>query len=197
MILHTGSRAASRHAALGYTAANHLFLRHPPLPDSAGLCYGRLDITLDASVFTDAAASLQDRLPSLPILSSPAQRCIGLARAMIRKNIQGQSDTCDIATDPRLLEMNFGAWEGQPWSELPRAALDHWALDVAHYCPPNGESFSNVVARLRAVLDELQAPHLIVTHAGVIRAAKHLLGNTAINEAAAWHVPYLEPIAFV
>lgn len=39
----------------------HLFLRHPPLPDVNGLCYGRLDLPLPGSSFEQAAARLHTR----------------------------------------------------------------------------------------------------------------------------------------
>ena len=60
----------------------------------------------------------------------------------------------------------------------------------------DGECFDEVVMRVGAVLAPLRAPHLIVTHAGVIRAAGHLLGGRPVAEAAAIEVPHLQPIRF-
>jgi alpha-ribazole phosphatase len=101
-----------------------------------------------------------------------------------------------VTIDARLQEMDFGAWEGQLWSALPRADLDRWAADVAGFRPPGGECFHDVLARLRDALNILRAPHLIVTHAGVIRAAQHALGGMPLLDAAAWPVPYFTPITF-
>ncbi len=165
----------------------HIFLRHPPLREVVGLCYGRQDLRVDAGDIAAAAATLQS-LPALPIRSSPAQRCLDLARAV--------SGPHPVTVDPRLQEMDFGDWEGQSWSALPRADLGRWAEDVAGFRPPGGECFIDVAMRLRDTLNTLQTPHLIVTHAGVIRAAQHVLGGMALLEAAAWQVPYCTPITF-
>lgn len=175
----------------------HIFLRHPPLPQMQGLCYGRLDVSLEAQVFADAVATLRampDAAPlwRLPILSSPAQRCRGLAQACASTG----EVVNEVALDPRLLEMDFGDWEGRPWAALPRAQFDRWAGDVAGFRPPGGECFDDLVRRVGAVLTELDEPHLIVTHAGVIRAAGHLLGARPVAEAAAIEVPHLQPIRF-
>ena len=170
----------------------HWFLRHPPLPDMSGRCYGRLDITLPAETHAAAARYLREdptwtTLSSLPILSSPARRCIDLARAL-----SGLDHA--VVTDDRLLEMHFGAWEGLPWDRVPRAELDQWGLDVAGFRPPGGENFHALVARVAQALAALERPHLIVTHAGVVRAAQHLIGGHALPTSAAWPVAHLQPL---
>jgi alpha-ribazole phosphatase len=179
------------------TAQRHIFIRHPPLPQMRGLCYGRLDIALAPQVFADAVAELQaipdsERLWRLPILSSPAQRCSGLAQACARIGAGGTRHTPRV--DSRLLEMNFGMWEGTPWSDLPRAHLDRWAEDVAGFRPPDGECFNDLIHRVGIALAELSEPHLIVTHAGVVRAAMHLLGGMDPVAAAGIQIAHLQPI---
>ena len=173
----------------------HIFLRHPPLPQMQGRCYGRLDVQLEEQVFADAVAvlyAMPDASPlwRLPILSSPAQRCRGLAQACASTG----GVMREVAFDPRLLEMEFGDWEGRPWSMLDRAALDRWADDVAGFRPPGGECFDDLEQRVGEALAGLREPHLIVTHAGVIRAAWHLQGARPIAEAAAIEVPHLQPL---
>jgi alpha-ribazole phosphatase len=177
------------------SSTTHVFLRHPPLPQMRGLCYGRRDIALAREVFAEAAAALRamhgrDALWRLPILSSPAQRCLGLAQACA----SAAGGIHDVALDHRLLEMDFGDWEGQPWSSLPRPELDRWAEDVAGFRPPGGECFIDLVQRVAAALAELRRPHLIVTHAGVIRAAAHLIGAQPIVMAASLEIPHLHPM---
>lgn len=183
-------------------ASGHVFLRHPPLPETHGLCYGRRDVLLARQVFDDAVAALwatpdADVLSRLPVLSSPAQRCLGLARAWLAQ-IPASADGAvrEVAVDPRLLEMDFGDWEGRPWSALPRTDLDRWAGDVAGFRPPGGECFDDLVRRVAAAVAAIRVPHLIVTHAGVIRAAAHLLGAKPIAQAASMNVPHLQPVRF-
>lgn len=180
---------------LDVDAGGHVFLRHPPLPQLRGVCYGRRDDDPPPGAHAQAAQALcasHPQLLRLPLLSSPARRCRGLAEAL-RAHVGDGAARCD----PRLREMDFGAWEGQRWDALPRAALDRWAADVAGFRPPGGESFRDLVARVDDCLRTLDRPHLIVAHAGVIRAAAHLLGGLALTDAAAVEVPYLLPTTVV
>ncbi len=72
--------------------------------------------------------------------------------------------------DPRLAELNFGAWEGKPWDAVPRDELDAWAADVAGYAPPGGESPRDLQQRALAFVASLNVPEaVLVTHGGVIR----------------------------
>jgi alpha-ribazole phosphatase len=80
-----------------------------------------------------------------------------------------------IRIHPDLREMNFGAWEGLHWADIPRAELDAWAADITGFQPPNGESAQMMQARALSALREICAtpatlPRVCVTHAGVIRA---------------------------
>lgn len=188
----TSGDACAKHAC-----PKHIFLRHPPLPQMQGRCYGRLDVALPARRFVVAAARLQRQAPthplwSRPIVSSPAARCIWLARACALRT----APTRAVSSDARLLEMDFGVWEGQPWDDIPRDALDHWSRDVPGFRPPGGESFLDLVERVDAALAALDSPHLIVAHAGIVRAAAHLLGGQPLATAAAMPVAYLTPIIF-
>jgi alpha-ribazole phosphatase len=165
----------------------HLFIRHPEVSAAQGVCYGRTDWALPDHVFEAAAHPLRAQLPNRLIVSSPAQRCAGLARALA-----GES----FSLDARLLEMNFGAWEGLLWSSIARTALDAWAKDVTRFTPPEGESFNDVCARLAAFIHAHEQPCIVITHAGVIRAAHHVLGRLPMEQAAAIRVPYAQVISF-
>lgn len=195
------------------TAAKwHVFLRHPPLPQADGLCYGRLDLPLPGSTFEQAAARLDARgvcvggerhtdgrehapdLRRLPLLTSPAQRCFGLAQAWHHRHAQMRPGRLAPKIDLRLQEMHFGAWEGCAWSSIPRDELDRWAADVVGYRVPEGESFADVIARVGDALADLREPHLIVAHGGAIRAAWHLLGGVAAETAASIGIAYAEPM---
>lgn len=134
-------------------------IRHPKPVVEPGVCYGRLDIP--AENVEAAAASLRAELPGeLPLWSSPLRRCRDLAELLNPAPI----------FDERLVEMNFGAWEGRAWDAIPRPELDAWAADVAGYVPPGGESPLALQRRALDFVATLDVPEaVIVTHAGVIR----------------------------
>jgi alpha-ribazole phosphatase len=162
----------------------HVFIRHPPLPGMQGICYGTLDVKITQAIVLQNADTLKKALPFLPVISSPLQRCFSLAQAI----------SLDTKKDIRLIEMNFGDWQGRKWDSIDRPALDAWARDVTKFRAPNGENFIDVVNRLAEFLHELTQPHIVVTHAGVIRAGHYLSGAMPIEQAAALEIPYGVPI---
>lgn len=81
-----------------------------------------------------------------------------------------------VEPEPRLVEMDWGAWEGWTLAALrdelgaEMAANEGRGLDLR---PPGGESPSDVQRRLRPLLGELagrQEDAVAVTHKGVLRA---------------------------
>lgn len=144
-------------------------IRHPAPQVAAGVCYGRSDLPL-AEPAELAARHLRATLPAgLPVVSSPARRCRELACAL----------RADAQCDDRLWEMDFGAWEGRPWSAIERAALDAWAADPFGFTPPGGESPAAMAARVVAFAESLAPARdlVVVGHHGPLRVLiVHLLG---------------------
>lgn len=134
-------------------------IRHPKPAIEAGICYGRHDCPAENAV--SVVGTLLAELPAgLPLWTSPLIRCRELADLLHRQPI----------VDTRLAEMDFGAWEGRRWDDIPRAELDAWAADVAGYAPPGGESPRDLQWRALDFVASLDVPEaVIVTHAGVIR----------------------------
>ena len=152
-------------------------VRHAqPLVD-AGICYGQLDMKADADATQTCAQALAKVLPpDITVVTSPLQRCEQLARALL-----AAKPDLTIKKDGRLQEMNFAAWEGQPWADIARDELDAWAANFAHYQPGgSGESVNTFMARVASAFDELprNANTLWVTHAGVIRAVELIASGT-------------------
>ena len=160
-----------------------IFLRHPTPSAPKGLCYGRLEVGLSV-VAADEIRATVPRVPEgRPILSSPARRCHALARAL-----------GPVQYDARLLEMHFGAWEGQLWDAIPRRQSDPWAANPWDVAPPGGERFKDLMARVEAALDTAPPDAIIVTHAGVIRAARMLVAGESFETVFAVAVPYATPV---
>ena len=145
-------------------------IRHPRPDIAPGVCYGRADIGL-AEPAEAAAARLRPLLPAEYTLhASPLARARLLAEAL-------GTPRCD----PRLQEIDFGAWELQPFAALG-AALDAWVADPLGFRAPGGESAREMAARVLAWLEALRAtpcptPVVVVAHGGPLRViAGHLLG---------------------
>lgn len=143
-----------------------VLVRHTPVAGVQGLCYGRTEVELAESFAADAAAVLA-ALPPGPwtLYSSPARRCRRLAAWL----------GGPVSIDARLQELDFGAWEGRAWDDLPRHELDRWCAAFVTLPPPGGESFAGLAARAGAFVADVARRHqggtvLAVTHAGVIRA---------------------------
>lgn len=186
-----------------------MLLRHAPVAGLApGVCYGALDLPADEPTTAAAARAIAPQLPaSTPVWTSSRQRTrvLGAAIARLRPDLRPPQ------ADPRLDEMDFGAWEGQAWSALPASAFDAWMADFAHHRVGGGESVAQLLARVAQALaalavgpgpgpglpagDRPAVDALWITHAGVIRAVHHLLaeGDRLPAAASAW--PAM-PLAF-
>ena len=86
-----------------------------------------------------------------------------------------------VRTDPRLRETDVGPWEGLTRHEVER----EWPGFLAERRRPEGfEAYEDAAARLIEALLEIAADHpggevLVVSHGGVIRAARRALGADA------------------
>lgn len=136
-------------------------IRHAPARHDGRLA-GRRDV--EAEPFgAPAARALRAAVGEARIWSSPARRCVQTAQAIW--------PGAEPASDPRLWEQDFGAWEGLAFADLPDLGPLP-AAELAAHTPPEGESFAAMCARVGAALDDL-APgaHCLVAHAGTVRAA--------------------------
>jgi alpha-ribazole phosphatase len=175
-------------------------VRHAqPLVES-GMCYGALDVPADPQATAVAAAELAATLPTGSLVQhSTLQRCELLARHLI-----GLRPDLALKPEPNLREMDFGAWEGQRWSDIPATQLSAWSDDFENYrCGGTGDSTLLFVGRVQRVLQSYLeqsanrpqgAPTVCITHAGVMRAAlwlqqqglATLAGHPLCLRAAEW-----------
>ncbi|MEM8769158.1 MAG: histidine phosphatase family protein [Pseudomonadota bacterium] len=145
-----------------------ILMRHTRPVLGPAYCYGSLDIAVADTFTADATAALE-RLPAVDrIVSSPLRRARRLAETV------AEARGLSLAVDPRVSEMDFGAWEGLLWSAVPRGELDAWAADFLDARPHGGESVRTFRLRIREALEDHAADEgdcLVVCHAGVVRAA--------------------------
>lgn len=157
-------------------------IRHPQPEVAAGVCYGRSDLSVPVQRALDAASALAPRLPRDAVLwSSPAARCAALAEYL------ASALGTTVRYDARLLEMDFGAWEMQPWDAIARAEVDAWAADTVGYRPGGGERVLDVAERVKSFHDGLKTDGrdaVLVCHAGVIRLLLAALAHHDIADIA-------------
>ena len=149
------------------TIADLLLIRHAPSVDG-GVMAGRRDVAADCSntVAIDALRARVNIGADDILHASPALRCQQTATAL-----WGDAARQDLHQDPRLREQDFGDWEGVSYANLPDIGPMAQAA-LAAFAPPNGESFDALCARAAPALLALPAGrHIIVAHAGIVRAA--------------------------
>lgn len=158
-------------------------VRHPPVSGGVGRCYGRRDLPLaDSSRDLPPILAALAPLRGAAILTSPLTRCRILAEALAADWRQPPP-----VEDPRLLEMDFGDWEGQAWDDIPRTALDAWAADLLGFAPPGGESGARLLARVSSLWAEIAAQGkalVLVTHGGPLKILTALAEGRPVELSA-------------
>ncbi len=106
------------------------------------------------------------------IHSSPLRRCADFARHLAERT------GLPLYIHPDLREVGFGAWEGLRREELERTRPEELAAfyrDPLRNRPAGAEALDQLVHRVGGVLEQIIASepqhHLLLVHAGVIRAA--------------------------
>lgn len=147
-----------------------LFIRHARTAwNEEKRIQGRQDIPLSEAGRRDAESwRLPARFCSWPVFVSPLARALETARLL----------GCGApVTDARLMEMDYGSWEGLTSSELETrygAALGPRTPSGIDFRPDGGESPRELRRRLDSWLDEVRASRrdvIAVTHKGIIRMA--------------------------
>jgi probable phosphoglycerate mutase len=89
-------------------------------------------------------------------------------------------------TDPRLKEMSFGRWEGYTFADLQAREAEALAArerDKWGFVLPDGESYAQLMVRVRAWYESVTADTVVAAHGGVARALMAHLGMVS-NQAA-------------
>lgn len=130
----------------------------------AGRIQGRSDIPLDETARADLAAqSLPKGWNDADLWSSPLTRASETAALVAGRAPQ---------TTAALIEMNWGAWEGQHGVDLradPASGfrdIEHWGWD---YRPSGGESPLEVWNRINPWIKSLTRDTVAVCHIGIMR----------------------------
>ena len=141
-------------------------IRHTKPAVKQGTCYGWTDLDVDSSFPAELSVIKEktEDFSKFKIFSSPLQRCAKLA--------QNLADGQDIKYDDRLRELNFGEWEGLIWDKIPQEEMKEWGSDYINKKVPGGESYSQLLDRVKEFWSEINIKNktVIVAHDGVLRA---------------------------
>lgn len=87
--------------------------------------------------------------------------------------------------DSRLLELDFGIWDGQRWEAIAREEIDAWVADFAIYAPGGGECLRSLMARVMQF--DAPAGALLVSHGGWMLARRwQAEGRAEPADAGEW-----------
>jgi len=194
-------------------------MRHPPIDAGSERCIGQTNVELSPEGRTALFPLAEEacRLKPDKLLCSDLQRCQLLAEAI------GARIGLLAEPDPIWRELSFGAWENRTWSDIRAREPDvfsEWVTNFDTVAPPDGESFEKLQARVLAGvkgkivgpkcdtgvspepparLNTCEAPalhYLVITHAGVIRAAVSAFSGLPLRKAFELAVPYGSHISF-
>ena len=95
-------------------------------------------------------------------------------------------------TDQRLIEVNYGAWQGSSWDELRKensASIEQRFNDPWSTVPPDGESYEQASNRILTWLEGTSGDMVIVTHGGIMRCIHGHFANKDFVERPKMDVP--------
>jgi broad specificity phosphatase PhoE len=152
-----------------------VFVRHGETPPNRdGLLLGRADPPL-----TDRGRAQAKDLGHLlaargvaSVLTSPLRRARDTALPIAAEC------GANVDVDERLIEIDYGEWEGQPFAALDADIVGQWHRDP-DLTPPGGESLATVAGRVSGFCEEW----LRDENAGEIVAVSHV---SPIKAAVTW-----------
>jgi broad specificity phosphatase PhoE len=151
--------------------------------DTAWSVEGRIQGRSEVPLLAGASIRMPELCNSMRIVTSPLLRCVQTAALL---------GAPDALREPRIAEMDWGAWEGETLAGLREKLGEEMRQNEARgldFTPPGGESPRMVLERLRGWLLELARtgrPTLAITHRGVIRAV--------LAEASGWDMRGAPPV---
>lgn len=169
--------------------ARTLYLMRHGAPVLTGRMLGRTDCEVTREGIAACRAQAEG-LEVTHIIASDLQRA-SRCGAAVAADLSGS-----LTIDPRWRELDFGAWDGLESGTIDADALGRFWNDPDACPPPDGESWSALVARIGAAIDELPSESaLVVTHGGAMRAALHVLCGFSQPQLWAFDLPYASVVA--
>jgi alpha-ribazole phosphatase len=149
------------------------FLRHGEPMGTSTYRGNGIDDPLSEKGWTQMWNAVGKDCPWDVVICSPLSRCKMFADALSEKY------SIPVKVENRFKEVGFGSWEGRERSEIQKNNPDEYEAfyrDPVNCRPAGAETLANFEARVSAAFENMLESFpgrrvLIVTHAGVIRAA--------------------------
>lgn len=148
----------------------------PPNPERRMV--GARDIPLSAEGREQIRLLAQQFMPKVQgalgaVICSDLDRCRETAAILLEALPHGRPP---LHVEPGLREIDLGLWQSMTKAEIERAWPGAYAArgqDMAHFCPPQGESFMQAQRRALAAVARWRrlypgATLLMVSHAGIL-----------------------------
>jgi probable phosphoglycerate mutase len=173
--------------------------RHQPMPDHPTIYFirhgetdwnrdrryqGQRDVPLNETGRIQARRNgdaLREFLPAIAeatFVASPLGRTRETME-LVRRELELPADGYEI--DPRLMELSYGIWEGTLQDEVAErdpAGFQARLQDPFRWRPEQGESYADLLARVKLWSDAIRRDCVVVSHGGVSRCLQaHLLGR--------------------
>ncbi len=160
------------------------FVRHGQTElNRTGRLQGRLDVPLSALGEQQAAAVARGYAsePVTRVVSSPLQRAVATATAI------ADALGLPVEIDKRLVELDYGEWDGRALADIPADAWIAWRTEPA-FAPPGGETLADVTARVSSFVAEVLADELViaVSHVSPIKAA--VCSALQVDDRVTWRM---------
>ncbi|MFK8082971.1 MAG: histidine phosphatase family protein [Granulosicoccus sp.] len=159
----------------------HLIRHGHTIWNDTGGVAGRTDIDLSESgreAVRKLSRTCSVSAPPGLWYASPLLRTRETSR-LLREGISSSGALPDVTLDNRLVELDFGDWEGLTWQAVHQQyqqEMDRWGEDWVNRSPPNGETFAQQAARCTDWLTDMMSSEkddqdvMVVSHGGSIRA---------------------------
>ncbi|CAB4752636.1 unannotated protein [freshwater metagenome] len=169
-----------------------IILRHGrTVANASGLLLGRADPELDDRGLEQAAALgrvlTSGRFGEIAaVVSSP----------LLRAQMTAQALGFPVEIDERLIELDYGGWDGRPVADVSAAEWAMWRSD-SEFAPPQGESLAVLGERTRQACVDWSSKELpqrgsvvLVSHVSPIKAA--VGWALGVGDEVAWRT-HLDP----
>ncbi|MER9255806.1 histidine phosphatase family protein [Mesorhizobium sp. M0598] len=136
-------------------------------------------------------AELIDKPQDFDFVASPMRRT---CETMERLRAAMKLDPHTYRTEPLLVELSFGDWQGFTFAELEAnnpGSTRQRRLDKWNFQPPGegAESYQMLLERVKPWFDALDRQTVCVTHGGIMRVMFRLVLGMSEQDAVSMEVP--------